>query len=249
MRPRIPAAIAVVLAVGSCAISCAPSQAATEAALRPSFSPNRLGASTTLTVAVTLLAGQGEGPEALPPPLSGMVLHLPAGLQVNLRGLAACSPARLQALGARGCPPGSSLGRGHSLVIVHPASQTIEESATLSVFRAPKRHGRPAIAILSQGYTPLYQRSVIIGVLQPDAAPYAAKLVLSIPPIPTLRFEPDASTATLSLSIGGLGRSTARAPGAIVEPGSCGAGGFRFAADFAFADGTAARATAGAHCP
>ena len=87
--------------------------------------------------------------------------------------------------------------------------------------------------------------------LWPDHAPYGHKLIVSIPPIPTLVYEPDASIVSLSLTIGGVGaRPRAHAAaGTITVPRRCPAGGFPFAANFAFADETAASATARVRCP
>ena len=62
---------------------------------------------------------------------------------------------------------------------------------------------------------------------------------MSIPPIPTLPFEPDASIVTFSLTIGASARhSTARRSNAVLVPSSCPAGGFPFAAEFTYADGS-----------
>jgi hypothetical protein len=241
-RARILAALAV------CCTAAAPTaaQAGTGAGIRASFLPDRIGASATFTLAFKF---SGGGRDEVPAPLSRAVVHLPAGLGINLREASVCPRARLQARGIQGCPAGALIGRGHALLELHPASQTITEDATLSAFRGPNAGGRPTIEILSQGYTPLEERTVITGVLQPDLAPYGLKLTLSIPPIPTLVGEPNASTASLSLTIG-AGRGTrAHVAAEITVPHSCPAGGFPFAADFTFADGSTASASVLAPCP
>jgi hypothetical protein len=219
--------------------------AATAATLRPSFRPDRLGASTAFTLAFGFA---GEEEEA-PPPLHRVVVHLPAGLHVDLSRVSTCSKARLQARGAGGCPRVSLLGHGRAILELHPASQTITEEATLSAYRGPNQGGRPVIEILSQGYTPLEERAVFTGVLAPDAAPYGLKLAISIPPMPTLQAEPDASIGSFSLTIGAGAGPTAHAAATITVPRSCPAGGFPFAADFTFADGSSTRASAKARCP
>jgi hypothetical protein len=134
---------------------------------------------------------------------------------------------------------------------VHTGSQTVPEVAMLSVFRGPNRNGSPTFEIFGQGETPLYQSATSTGVLEADEAPFGWKTVSSVPSIPTVMYEPDASFVSLSLTVGGI-RRTPRAhapPGAIVVPHSCPAGGFPFAADVMFADHTAASTSATVACP
>ena len=90
---------------------------------------------------------------------------------------------------------------------------------------------------------------VFSGSVLPDHAPYGEQLVMSIPPIPTLALEPDASIATFSLTIGAngahRGRTTQLGRHAIALP----SGGFPFAAEFTYADGSTGGAHATAECP
>ncbi|MEA2314929.1 MAG: hypothetical protein QOI03_1621 [Solirubrobacteraceae bacterium] len=215
--------------------------------MQVSFLPDRLQAPAALTV--TLRLGAGEA--LVPPPLSKIVVRLPAGLGIDLRGVRTCTAANLRRRGLSGCSAGSLIGRGHAVLEVHAGSQSIPEQALVWAFRAPDSHGRPAIAILSRGETPLQQQTVSTGVLAGDSAPYGSRLTISIPPIPTLVLEPDASVISLSLTIGGMQSQPKAhtAAGAIIVPPTCPAGGFPFAAVLTFADGVDARATARARCP
>ena len=70
---------------------------------------------------------------------------------------------------------------------------------------------------------------------------------MSIPPIATVPLEPDASIVDLSLTVGTKRR--ARAANAIRVPRKCAAGGFPFAAEFVYADGTSGGATSTIRCP
>ncbi len=222
-------------------------QTATSASMRPSLLPNRLGASTALTLAFRFSVGE----EGVPAPLSGMVVRLPAGLRINLRGVGTCTRSLLQHRGAAGCPVGSLVGRGHASMSVHAGSLAVGEEATVTIFRGPNRGSRPTLEIFGQGETPLNQSSISTGVLEPNSAPYGSKLTVSIPPIPTLVLEPNASFVSLSLTVGGVGRGPRAhaAAGAILVPRSCPAGGFPFAASFTFADGSTASASTSVACP
>lgn len=247
---RIPAATVLTTLAVCWICATAPAVAAgaaTGGSIQPSLLPNRLGASTALTLALRFSGGEAS----VPAPLSRMVVHLPAGLTVNLRGVRICAKSHLQRRGATGCPSKSLVGRGHALMSVHAGSLAVPEESTISVFRGPNRGGRPTLEIFGQGETPLDQSSISTGVLEPDSAPYGSKLTVSVPQIPTLVLEPNASFVSLSLTVGGIGHGPKAhtAAGSILIPRSCPAGGFPFAASFMFADGSNASASAAVACP
>jgi hypothetical protein len=236
----------MLLALTACCGAVPPAVArAVEAGIHPSFLPERLGSPTAFSFAFTL-----EGAEAeVPPPLSRMVVDLPAGLGFNLSAAATCPPSRLRRGRPAACPARSLIGRGHAMLEVHAGSQAIGEEALLWALRTPNRGGQASFAVFGQGQTPLDQHSTSIAVVSPDRAPYGSKLTISMPPIPTVMYEPDASIISFSLTVGAAhGRSRTHAF-AVTVPRRCPAGGFPFAADFAFADGTSATATARIPCP
>jgi hypothetical protein len=180
-----------------------------------------------------------------------MVVRLPAGLGISVRGVGICAKSRLRRRGAAGCPAGSLVGRGHAQMSVHAGSLTVPEEATITAFRGPNRGSRPTFEFFGQGETPLDQSSISTGVLESAGAPYGSKLKVSIPPIPTLMLEPDASVVSMSMTVGDIGRSPRAhaAAGSISVPRSCPAGGFPFAASFTFADGSTTSASATVPCP
>jgi hypothetical protein len=233
------------LALAALALAApAGAQAPASAGIHPSFRPDRLGAASTLTLAIAF----GGGSEGVPPPLTGFVLQLPAGLGIDLRGVSTCPPSRLSASGAAGCPRSSMIGRGRALLRVHAGSQTLPEEAGMSVFRGPGRGGHPSIEILGHGETPLDESTTSVGLLVPGGAPFGSKLIVSVPPVPTLVYEPNASFASLSLTVGGSGPA-GRPGGTVAVPRRCPAGGFPFAARFTFADHSTASAAARVPCP
>jgi hypothetical protein len=225
-----------------CAGLATPALAATSASIQPSFQPYRLGASAAATISLRFSGGVDQ----VPAPLSGMVLRLPAGLGIDLTGVATCQASRLRSAGPAGCPAAARIGRGHALLKVHAGSQTLPEEATISVFRGPNRGGHPTFEIFGHGETPLDESTISTAVLQRDTRPFGWKLIVSVPPIPTLVYEPNASFSSLSLTIGApAGRS--RSPVAI--PRRCPRGGFPFASSFTFADRSSASASASARLP
>jgi hypothetical protein len=237
MRAAARALLAVLAILGCAPAASAAAGAATGASIHPSFLPDRLGASTAFTLALRFSGGE----EGVPAPVRTIVLQLPAGLGIDLRGVGTCPSVLLQREGPAGCPSGSLLGRGQAALEVHAGSQTIPEQAVLWAFRRPDLGGHPALEILSKGDTPLQQQTISTAVLQGDSAPYGSALTISIPPIPTVVYEPDASFVLLSLTIGRVG--------VIAVPRSCPAGGFPFAVASSFADDSTAAATANLPCP
>jgi hypothetical protein len=217
------------------------------ASVHPSFLPDALGARTAFTFAFRL----GAGEEEVPPAVSRVVMHLPAGLGIDVRGVATCAGSRLRRMGPAGCPRGSLIGHGHAVLAVHAGSQAIPEQAVISAFRGPDRAGRPVVEILGRGDTPLQEQTLSTGVLAADGAPYGLKLTVSIPSIPTVMYEPDASIVSFSMTVGAVGRRPRAhaAAGTVTVPRRCPAGGFRFAADFDFSDSTTASAAARVPCP
>ena len=234
---------ATLLTSGALLCLSAPALATNTATISAAILPDRLGASGSLTVALHF-AGDEAG---LPAPLQRAVVRFPAGMSLEVPHLRSCSVAQLQNTGARECPRQSKLGVGHALVESRSAAETIAEGVELSAFLGPPNHLQPTLALLGQGTTPLAVRMVVSGAVLPDRAPYGQKLVMSIPPIATVPLEPDASIVDLSLTVG-TKRHT-RTANAIRVPRKCPAGGFPFAGEFTYADGSGGSATSTIRCP
>ncbi len=221
-----------------------PGQASTSATIAPSLSPDQLGAKAALTFTISY-AGGAYG---VPTPVRQSVLQLPAGLTLNIPSLRSCSAARLEARGPSGCPAQSAIGQGHALVEVHAGTENITEDATLWAFLGPPRNLQPTFEVLAQGYTPIDERMVLNGTVLQGNPPYGEELEMPIPPIPTLHFEPNASISSFSLTIGTNKRHQARHSATVLVPSICPAGGFPFAAEFTYADGSTGDALATLPC-
>lgn len=221
------------------------SPTATAATVAPLFSPDRLGAEGSLSFTLEFAGPDG----GVPAPLSRSTLRLPAGVTLEVPRLRSCSASRLRARGIAGCPAASAIGHGQALVEAHDGSQTITESASLWVFLGPLHNLQPTIEVLGQGYTPFDEQMVLTGTMLPAEAPYGEALVLPIPPIPTLALEPDASIVTLSLVIGARVRGKARDANTVRLPSSCPQGGFPFAGEFTYTDGSSSTSLTTVACP
>jgi hypothetical protein len=221
-----------------------PPPEATTATIRPSFAPDRLGAKAAFTFSVHFAGGE----HGVPSPVRRAVVQLPPGLTLNIPKLRSCSRARLQAGGARACPARSEIGAGRALADVHAGASIESETAGVTAWVGPPRNLYPTIEILGQGYSPLDERVVITATALPDKPPYGEKLEMTIPAIPTIPLEPNASTVSFSLTIG-VSKQLRRNPNTVVLPSRCPAGGFPFAAEFGYEDGSTSNSTATVPCP
>lgn len=219
-------------------------RAGTVATIAPSLSPRRLGAKGALKLTIHFSEGGSEG---VPAPVRRSVLRFPAGLGIEIPHLRSCSIARLLARGASGCSAQSELGHGHALAEALAGSQLITEDISLWLFLGPFHNLEPTFEILGQGFTPFDERVVLTGSVVLDRGLYGEDLVLSVPPIPTVPLEPDASIVTMSLTVG-TSKPTVQANTVVVPP-NCPPGGFPFAAEFTYADGSSESALARSACP
>jgi hypothetical protein len=248
-RARLCAALLAVQASLMLACATPASSAPTGGSQAPatiaaSFHPDRLGAMGALTITMDF----AESAVGEPPPLRRSVLRLPTGLGIEIPHLRSCDLYRLQLLGARGCPAQSLLGVGRALVRAPLGSQSLGESISLWLFLGPLRNLQPTFAMLAQGYTPFDERVVLSGTVLPDNPPYGEDLVLPVPAIGTLPLEPQAQVASVSLTIGSPRRS-ARASNTTIEPTHCPPGGFPFAAELTYSDGSTRDISTATPCP
>ena len=249
MRAVLPtcAALALLAALVMCATAATIARAETTASatIAPSLSPDRFGAMGALVLTIRFAGGES----GVPSPVRRSVLRFPAGLGIEIPHLRSCSIARLRAHGAGGCPAQALLGHGHALAEAQAGSQLITEGISLWLFVGPFHNLEPTFEILGQGYTPFDERVVLTGTVLPDSAPYGEDLVMNIPPIPTIPLEPDASMVTMSLTVGVSKPRDPRNANMVVVPARCPPGGFPFAADFTYADGSGGSSSSTVPCP
>jgi hypothetical protein len=250
----IPLALAAIgLPVGLCLP--APARAAETASLTAAFSPYRLGRSTTLKLGLKL--GVAGVPDGLPPPVTKFDMRLPEKLELvgSSLGLSVCQPAQLQAGGAEACPADARLGFGAAELEVPVGPVQIGESADLAAEMGPPVGEETGVLLFAEASTPVAAGLVFPGVL---ASGSSQSLSTAVPLIPSLPGAADISLVSMSLSLGpeGLtyfetvhGRTVAYHPEGVALPTKCPRGGFRFATQISFADGTTAVATTMVPCP
>jgi hypothetical protein len=231
--------------------------ASEQASLHASFSPDRLGASTTISYGFHLQTSEGLAP----PPLASIVLHIPAGMNYTLTtlGLAICQPAVLQEKGVAGCPPNSRLGSGNAFVEVPfgiGSGQEIPEIQAVS--GPPSPDGNMVVLFYANGKAPVSAQLVFQGEVLPDSGVFGSQLVTTVPLVTSVPGGSDVSIVSVNATIGpsGLtyykhvhGKLRPFHPLGIGVPEHCPHGGFPFSASFVFHDGSQTSASTTVPCP
>ena len=226
------------------------------ATLHASFSPDRLGASTTISFSLRLSTSEGTAP----PPLTVMDLRMPAGIgyaTTNL-GLALCQPSTLLANGLAGCPPDSRLGYGSALVEVPFGTGSGQEIPQIQLLAAPSSNGNTGVMFYATGLYPITAQLSFLGEILPDNGRFGSQLDTNVPLVSSVPGGADVSIVAVSTTIGPKnltyyrdvrGKRVAFTPRGVAVPVRCPRGGFPFAAEFTFQDGSDASAETTVPCP
>jgi hypothetical protein len=200
------------------------------------------------------VAGESNG---LPSPVTRFDMRIPANLELigSSLGLSICHPAALLENGSDGCPPNARLGFGSAQIKVPVGPEPVSEAASIEAEMGPPVGEEIGVLLYAEAGTPVAAQLIFPGVLFGGAS---QSLSTAVPLIPSLPGAPDISMVSMKLSLGpeGLtyfktvrGRTVGYRPEGIALPARCPRGGFRFASDIAFADGTTASATSTVPCP
>jgi hypothetical protein len=238
---RIPTTRAAVAAAALVAAVPATAVAATTASIQASFSPNKKGKATHIAFTVTDTNTLG----GVPAPSSMAVIHLPQGLKIATKGFATCSKATLLAKGPAGCPAGSKVGSGSSLLQAPLGATVIPETAAVTAFVGSASPSK--IEFYASGTTPISAQLVLEGTYSASAE----TLSVPIPAIPTIPGAPNASIQTFSVTVGGSAKpkkpKNAKKVNLVTEPKTC-HGAFKWSGDFTYADGETSTATTTSPC-
>jgi hypothetical protein len=247
---------AVTAALLLCCALPATAGAAETATLQTSFSPDKLGASTTIGFGFQIANASG----GLPSPLTSLSLNLPAGIDYvsTTLGLAICQPANLLARGLAGCSPNSRLGFGNAFVEVPFGQGSGREIPDIQALMGPPHNGNLVVLFYANGQEPVYAQIVFQGELVSGSETFGGSLDAAIPLIPSVPNGPPVSIVSVQSTIGpshltyytrSHGKTVAFHPKGVSVPLRCPKGGFPFSATFGFADGTGTVAKSVVPCP
>ncbi|HTB71150.1 MAG TPA: hypothetical protein VK707_09230 [Solirubrobacteraceae bacterium] len=250
---RGQATIAIALA---CVGLSGTAQASQSLKLSVGLTPEHLGQGTTVGFDFDIASTTG----LVPPPLTEVDLRYPGDLGVTLSGLglATCSAGTLEVLGPEGCPAEARMGYGSVLAEIAIGGEVIVERATLAVLRAPTRDGHISLLFYAAGEAPVYAQIVFTGALLAAAPPFGGLLHIDVPLVPSVPGAPDVAVAQIHGTLGPQhltyyrhvgGGSVPYNPQGILLPNHCPRGGFPFAAELGFLDGSRTNARAVVSCP
>lgn len=221
-----------------------------------SFEPNRPGASTTITFGFRITSPKGR----VPSPLQGIDLHLPGGIGIirNTLGTAVCEPSLLYARGPGGCPANSVVGYGTAVAKVPYGPKVVQESASLHAYRGVSEGEDVTVLFFAEGWSPVFADLVFPGRLLEDRAPFSNRLDTQVPLVPSLPGGPNVSIVQFQSTFGPKNLLYEREvngeiqyfrPRGVSVPLTCPSGGYPFAGDFSFEDGSHQTVKARAPCP
>jgi hypothetical protein len=248
---RLYAIIATVLVcVGPSSVA----RASTSLKLSVSLQPEHLGAGTTVGFDFEIVSPN------LPPPLTEVNLRYPGDLGIALSGLglATCSSLTLEALGPEGCPAEAQMGYGSVLAEIAIGQTVIDEQATLAVLRAPTQNGHISLLFYAAGEAPVNAQIVFPGALLAAEPPFGGRLHINVPLVPSVPGAPDVAVAHIHATLGPQHltyyryvrhKFIAYDPQGILLPNHCPRGGFPFAAELTFLDGSRTSASTAVPCP
>lgn len=240
----------------ACASLTAPALAAPAVTLTAAFSPERLGAETTVHVAFAIAHRPGE----VSSPVREVRVLYPRELGIGTSGLGleSCSAILLEQHGLAGCPGNSLMGYGSAVVEVPFGPHVVLERAPITILSEPVLNGDLGLLFFVSGDFPVIADLVFEGRVLASSAQFGGMIDTKLPLVPSVPRGPDVALVGLSTTIGPAGityhetvggRTIAFHPRGVVLPPRCPRGGFPFAVDLRFQDGSESQARTTVPCP
>jgi hypothetical protein len=239
-------------------LACLPTttHAAQSAKLNVTFTPDRLGQTTTINFNIKIATPA----DYAPPPLTKIDIRYPRelGLAISELGLATCPSARLETFGPASCPANSRMGKGEALAEITFGPDVIHETAEVEIIRAPEQNGHLALLFYANATNPVSAPLVFPGLLLPTPPPNDENIQINVPLIPSLPDAPDVAITQLHATLGPLGltyyenvhgQREAYHPKGILLPHTCPHNGFPFAAELTFQNHTHTNTHTTIPCP
>jgi hypothetical protein len=226
------------------------------AALHVALSPDELNASTTIRFGFEVRTDTG----AIPAALTNLSFLLPKGMNIatSTLGLATCTVATLSEDGPEACSRNAEVGFGTGFLAVPLGVEPVEERVALTAFAGPPKRGNIVILFYVNGESPISAQTIFSGELLSDSGVFGGQLNTALPLVPTVPDGADVSVLRFSSTIGPYrllyrrrvsGKTVPYHPRGLNVPSRCPRGGFPFAAELQFQDGSTVTARHAVPCP
>jgi hypothetical protein len=219
-----------------------------------SFAPDRLGASTNLSLTASFASGTGRAPS----PVTKFTLFTPAGIGVDTHGVGTCAPTTLERRGPAACPPASRAGFGGGVGVAELPSETVRVPYTLDFFFAAEQSGKLRLLVYVNTAATADVELELVARQIPAPKPYGFGFTVEVPPVSTFQGLPNASIESVFVTVGSPdvayyesvhGHERLVRVRGVSVPKSCPGGGFPVQGTASFADGSTLTADPTIPCP
>jgi hypothetical protein len=193
-----------------------------------------------ITLDVTTATSNQDGSKHSP--TTRAVVFFAKGLKFNDTKFPTCSQSALEQQGPQACPKKSVIGTGSADVDARPVINEPIHGTTTG-FNA-KGHKVLLYTVVTQ---PIQTTTTIVGKLKKASGKYGSKLDVTVPPLPTLPGQPNASITRFQLTTKATIKKRGKTYNYVVAPTTC-KKTWPFKASFTFEDGTTANATSNVKC-
>jgi hypothetical protein len=238
-----------------CAYGPNPAAASQIVQFHAGFSPDRLGAGTTIHFGFTIASTTDE----VPSPVTNVNLQLPKGMgSVTNLGVAACDTKTLLTHGLNECPGNAHIGYGSAVVEVPFGPVTVREKTGVAALMGPPEANNSVVLFYANGQNPLFAQLVFPAQVISGGGAVRGGINTAIPLVPTVPEAPDAAIVQFESTIGPErltyhkrqnGRIVSYRPMGVPVPRVCPSSGFLFSAVFSFQDGSSIKSTTHVPCP
>jgi hypothetical protein len=203
---------------------------------------NILGAGASVETRFTISGTEYGG---FPPPLTGVVVYLPAGTKLHPQGFATCPSAILESHEVQNCPKKSIASpKGEVLGVVSFGQTRVQEKATVQAFFAA--HG---LAFFTEGKEPASIEILSTGSFSGASNPFSQKLTAEVPLVSTVPEAPYASVLSIRIKVGAAYIKGKKLISYGTVPKKCPKGGFPAKTELTFLGGVTSTASIKVPCP
>jgi hypothetical protein len=193
-----------------------------------------------ITLDVTTLLNTSDGSKASP--ATRTVVFFAKGIKFNNTKFPTCDQTALEQNGPSGCPKGSQVGKGSAIVDARPVIAQPIQGQTLG-FNAKGK----SILLYTVTTVPISTSTTLVGKLKKASGKYGFKLDVTIPPLPTLPGQPNATIQKFQLTTKATIKKGKKKYNYVEGPTTC-KKSWPFSGTFSYEDGTSLTATSTVKC-